>query len=216
MSRKRSTACLGSSLVEVVVSTLLVGLVLVTALDGVGSAVRTTRALSDQLDGHAYAAELMAEILSKPYTDPEEGDANATFGIESDEPSPATNRLALDDIDDFNGWTEGSALATREGAARMDTAGWGRAVEVVKLNHNNATSVIGDSASDKGVRRITVTVTSPTGQVTTLQTIRAAAGAMEQQPAGDTTYVTGVEIQLQTTNQSVTATGSLLNHATAP
>ena len=205
----------GNTLIEVTVSLLLVGVVLVAALRTTGGVAKATLAASTQLDAQLMAGELMAEMLAMPYFDPQAADENELFGIEAGEPSPV-NRAGFDDLDDYNGWVEGSALQTRDGAARMDTAGWGRSATVEKVDASNPTAPLGNAAIDQGVRRITVTVTSPIGDTTTLQSIRALHGAMEQPPAVDTTFVTGVIVELTTGTTAVTDATAILNHASGP
>ncbi|MEM6798853.1 MAG: hypothetical protein AAF589_05005 [Planctomycetota bacterium] len=216
MNATPRTSRTGTSLIEVAVSTLLIGIVLVAALDSTGSAVRTTTALSQDLSGETYAAELLEEIMAMPYYDPEAAGPDENFGIEADEPSSPVNRLSFDDIDDYDGWTEGAALAWRSGAARMDTAGWGRVVAVGKIGNDDPTTLLGDNAIDSGARRITVTVTSPSGEVSTLQALRSLGGAMQQAPLSDTTYVTGVLLDISATGGAVSEAVSVLNHASAP
>ncbi|MEM8865197.1 MAG: prepilin-type N-terminal cleavage/methylation domain-containing protein [Planctomycetota bacterium] len=206
----------GMSLIEVVVSTMLVAVVLVGALNTAGNAIQTSVAASTQLEGHTYAAEMLAEIMAMPYCDPEENDPDGTFGIESDEDTSPANRLLFDDLDDYDDWTEPSALAWRDGAARLDTAGWGRSVTVVKLQKRKVTDTHDDGHNDDDTRLITVEVTSPDGQTTTLQGIRSVAGAVEQEPPLSGVYVTGVLLEIAT-NEVATSDGvSLLNHASAP
>lgn len=214
--QKQKPTRAGTSLLEVVVSTLMVGVVLVAAMKTVGSVSRVAIESGTALDGQIVAGEMIAEVLAMPYHDPELANADLNFGIESDEPSPAPNRLAFDDLDDYDGWVEGSALATRAGAARMDTAGWGRQVEVEKLSPDDPTSTLADNAVDQGVRRVTVRATSPTGEVTTLQAIRSVVGAIEQSPAADSTIVTGVLINLTTGTAAVSDATPLINHASGP
>ncbi|MEM6330612.1 MAG: hypothetical protein AAF790_10225 [Planctomycetota bacterium] len=195
---------------------MLIGLVLVAALNSAGMAVRTANQLSARGPAGAYAAELLEEVLAMPYHDPQSTGPDDYFGIEPGEPSSPVNRLAFDDVDDYDGWSEPSALTWRDGAARLDTAGWGRSVEVVKISLGNASTTLTDGATDTGARRVTVTVTSPTGETTSLSACRSLGGALQQAPAVDTNCVTAVMIDLTSSAGNVSQAVSILNHAAAP
>ncbi|HVT79556.1 MAG TPA: hypothetical protein VHM90_02775, partial [Phycisphaerae bacterium] len=58
------------------------------------------------------------------------------------------------DVDDFNGWSE-SPPQDRAGNPMQDLAGWSRSVRVDFVSIANPTTV---SATDAGLKRITVTV----------------------------------------------------------
>ncbi|MEN1681096.1 MAG: hypothetical protein AAGJ46_16030 [Planctomycetota bacterium] len=214
--QKPTPARQGTSLVEVSISTLLVGVVLVAALNCSGIAVKCTKVATEELSGEVYAYEMLAEIAAAAYHDPEAANANEDWGIEPDEPDPPTNRLAFDDVDDYDGWTEGSALAWRNGAARMDTAGWSRGVTVEKVSPTDVNQERADNSYDLGVRRVRVTVTSPTGEITRRFAYFSASGAMEQTPGADTTFITGVLIELQASGATSSGGTAVLNHATGP
>jgi Tfp pilus assembly protein PilV len=86
---------------EVVVSTLIVGVMTVAALNGLGSTTRSSELAGNRGIAAGLADDLMAEILSAPYSDPS---GTAVFGLESGESNGS--RAAFDDVDDYNGWTE--------------------------------------------------------------------------------------------------------------
>ena len=86
----------GFSLVEVVVSSLLVGLVLVGAMDCLGAVIRGRMSTSDSGRGEQFAQELMTEILSQNYQEPVD---TPTFGRESSE--SGGSRPDWDDVDGF-------------------------------------------------------------------------------------------------------------------
>ena len=70
----------GIHLIEVIVSTLLIGLVTVTSLKTVGGVFRTWNITVDQYDGTELAQQLMSEILQQSYKEP--GASDPTFGID--------------------------------------------------------------------------------------------------------------------------------------
>jgi len=66
----------GITLVEVTVSTLLVGMLVVASLQSVANIGRTWTATNQLVDGQALTQELIPEMLAQNYTDPT--DPNAT------------------------------------------------------------------------------------------------------------------------------------------
>ena len=86
----------GVSLAEVMISSMLVGVVLVGALNVTGSAVKTRRLNADRDDGPQLAVELLAEVMSKSYEEPD--GPTGLLGLDSTEASPREN---FDDIDDL-------------------------------------------------------------------------------------------------------------------
>lgn len=137
------------STLEVVVSTMLIAVVSVGAMNCLGATVRsrtsTSTALKDQLRAH----QLMTEILSKSYQDP---GLLPLFGPELGELTGT--RSAFDDVDDYSGWNE-SPLKSPNGAAILNGGGlrWRVQVELVQRSNPAVLSLI-----DQGVKRITVTV----------------------------------------------------------
>jgi hypothetical protein len=199
----------GVSLAEVVVSTLLVALVLVTSMHSVGGVIRTWQASAAQHDGFTLAADLMTEILQAWYIEP---DDTPTFGRESGE--SGSDRTNWDDTDDYKGWLS-SPPEAKDGTALSGYIGWTREVQVKKVTVGDPNSVLGDSDSDTGIRRITVTVTDPSGRQTSLVAIRNQIGVMEQAPDEDGTFVVwvGSELQVGAGGQAVRSGTNVTNHA---
>ena len=139
----------GLSLVEVVISTLLVGVLLVGSMNMVASAFRSWQSDADRVDGHALANELMGEILQAFYEDQEE--ATTALGCEPSE--PGSSRAAFDDVDDFDGWSS-SPPAGRDGTPLTNSMGWKRTVQVEWVDPSDLGEV---SAAETGVKRVTVT-----------------------------------------------------------
>ena len=91
----------GLSLIEVVASTLIVGMMSVAALNSLGSATRSAESIGNRAVALGLADDLMTEILQQPYSDL---DTTPIMGLELVE-STGT-RYAFDDVDDYNGWSE--------------------------------------------------------------------------------------------------------------
>jgi type II secretory pathway pseudopilin PulG len=143
--RRRS----GLGLIEVVMSTLLVGVVLVGAMNLLGAVVRGRTKAADAARAQQFAQQLMNDILNTAYGEGGSlGPDNVLILL-----VPET-RNQFDDVDDFNLWWE-SPLLTRSGGIIPNTSGWRRSVEVAWVNPSNPGVVVG---SNQGLKRITVTV----------------------------------------------------------
>ncbi|RIK79176.1 MAG: hypothetical protein DCC67_10760 [Planctomycetota bacterium] len=139
----------GLSLVETVVSAMLVAVVLLGSMDLLGAVTRDRTATSDKIRGDLMAHGLMAEILSSRYVD--EG-ALPLFGPELGEATG--NRSSFDDVDDYNGWSA-SPPQDRNGAEMPNGSGWRHAATVEFVLADSPATV---SLLDTGVKRITVVV----------------------------------------------------------
>jgi hypothetical protein len=91
----------GLSLIEVVASTLIVGLMAVAALNSLGAATRSSNSIGNRAVALGLADDLMTEILQLPYSDPNQ---TPVHGPESGE--AAVFKYLFDDVDDYNNWSE--------------------------------------------------------------------------------------------------------------
>jgi len=210
MYRSQHQCRLGLSLVEVAVSSLLVGTVAIGSLSMLGASVRTQTATNNLLDGPRLADELLAEIMSMPYEDPTE--TGAALGLDSDE--LGTSRTDFDDVDDYVSWSN-SPPEDKDGNEHTEYVGWSRSVTVgwARLLNGNIFN-----GYDTGLKRILVTVTSPEGDLTTRFGFRFKEGSLEQAPTVDKTVVTYVKTHLSlgtAANPEILST-NLLNHVEDP
>ncbi|MCG8448026.1 MAG: prepilin-type N-terminal cleavage/methylation domain-containing protein [Pirellulales bacterium] len=199
----------GFSMVEIVVATLLVGIVVVGSLSTLGAAVRTQTTSSKLADGPLLAEQLLAEIMSMPFEDPEDG--GSSLGLNSGE--SGGNRLDFDDVDDFHGWSP-SNVQTRDGTVLSEYAGWTRAAVVQWANRFS-----GDwRSTESSLKRIFVTVVSPDGVITQRFALRSQHGALEQAPILDKNVVTQLEgtLVIGAGGAQVSKTSNLLNHVEDP
>lgn len=139
----------GLSMVEVVVSILIVGVMAAAAMRTIGAARMGQYRAAVGSHGQMLAQELMSEILAQAYAEPTD---TATFGRESGE--SATSRADYDDVDDYHGWSA-SPPQTADGRPYADLADFTRSVTVTRVNTNNPDQSV---SGDTGVKRITVTV----------------------------------------------------------
>lgn len=138
----------GLTLVEAVMACLVVSILLVAALRAAGTASIYQYKTADRARARSLAGQLLTDILSLSYEDP----SAPVFGLESGESS--NSKINYEDVDDFNGWTE-SPPQDRDGVAMDELSNWQRSVSVAWVSNTTPTTV---SATETGVKRITVTV----------------------------------------------------------
>jgi MSHA pilin protein MshD len=156
----------GFSLVEVVIATLVVGLVMVAALNSVGAYIRGQQHVANRGRAVMLANDLMTEILTRSYEEP---DDSPVFGPEPGE--GAVSRADYDDVDDYHGLNNSPPL-DRNGAPLAGGDPWQRAVTVEYVDPDSPGTTVG---SDQGVKRITVTVYRDDTELARLVTLRARA-----------------------------------------
>lgn len=188
-SHTRRRSPLGAfTLVEVVISLLVVGIMLVAALNTVGGVFRTYAIAQERQQGDALAMELMAEILHERYEDP---NGSPAFGLEAGESSAL--RAGYDDVDDYDGWSA-YPPRSRDGTALAGAKTWTREVTVEWVDVLDPTVVVG---GDSGLKRITVVATSERGTQFTRVALRGAAGMLELAPPEDRTYIAALHASLR-------------------
>ena len=139
------------TLTEVVVSTMIVGLMTVAALDGLGSTTRSSELAGNRGIALGLADDLMAEILITPYSDPS---GTAVFGTEPGEAAPRKN---FDDVDDFNGWNRKPATDAEFDIPLDDRAAYRQRVIVEKVVPTNPAQLTAGNV-DQGAKRIRVVI----------------------------------------------------------
>jgi MSHA pilin protein MshD len=146
---QRLTITRGLTLVEAMVAMTIVSVLLVAAMRAVGGAGLNQYKNAERVTAAMLADGLMAEILSKSYADPNQ---TPSFGVESGE----TSRSLYDDVDDYNGYAETSSPKDSAGTTVAGST-WARSVVVDRVVAATPSTV---SATETGVKRITITVTN--------------------------------------------------------
>ena len=197
----------GISLVEVVISTLVVGGMLVTALNTLGAVYRSQSINSTRMIGPGLAQELMSEVLAMPYQDPE--GVGAGNSVEVGEVTTA--RAGFDDIDDYHNWKSANACA-KDGTVHTGFSGWQRKVNVYWADPLSGSNW----PSETGLKKIHVTVSDPAGNVYELYALRWKEGMLEQTPEKDTTVVAwiGAQLHLGKSTQPACMGTNICNQAT--
>ncbi len=196
----------GLSLIEVVVSTVIVAFIITASLQTVATAISVRAQTSELQLGPALAQDLMSEILQHPYTDPDT--PNGSIGTEIGE---GAARNLFDDIDDYDGWFSTPSPSARGGNALPGTNGWERSVSVSFVDP----ATLSPAASDLGLKRIVVTATPPSGNATVIEALRSTTGANERRPHADRTIVSGAVLSIELTTGSTAEYSSSFsrNHA---
>jgi MSHA pilin protein MshD len=148
-SRRRSSWA-AFTLVEAVVSMLVVGVMMVAVLGTVGASSRGLQSMQERGKGALLARQLMSEIMVQYYEEPLD---TVIFGKESGE--SGSSRAGYDDVDDYNGWSA-SPPQNKDGTVIPNLDGWARRVAV---EWAVSADLAQKAASDTGIKRITVTVT---------------------------------------------------------
>ena len=146
----------GLNQAEVVVSTVIVGILMVSCFSTIAASRRSQMSESNEVRGLAIANALMAEITQMPMREPS---CDCGFGSEAGE--SGANRLNFDDVDDYKNFVD-SPPKSRNGTACVGYSDLSRSItiDMVTIADWNATSVV-----YAGVYRITVKVLRGTLEV---------------------------------------------------
>jgi MSHA pilin protein MshD len=124
------------SLIEVVASTMIVGMMSVAALNSLGAATKSSQSIGNRAVALGLADELMAEIVQENYEEPTQ---TVTFGRESGE--SATVRSTYDDVDDYNGWNQ-SPPRYRDGTVMPSRGGWRHRVVITRVSPSDPSQAV--------------------------------------------------------------------------
>lgn len=141
----------GLTLVEVVVATMLTGMVALAALKTLGAATRASLDTTQRAFAASLAHNLLEEILDQEFIDRGE---NPTFGAESGEGD--TTREDFDDVDDYHEW-DASPPVEKDGTAIANGTGWRRKVIIQHVEGVNLDQAVSGS-QDTGTKLIKVHV----------------------------------------------------------
>lgn len=159
-------ACPAFSMVETLISIILVGGLLVAVLNTTGAAMLGQQSMADRGVGCLLAQELMTEVFGQAYDEPEDVIA---FGTEAGE--SGGSRADFDDVDDYHGW-EASPPQRKDGTEIPDRTGWRR---LVTVNYVDPDLLTEPDLDDWGSKRITVTVENNGVLVASLVAVRTSA-----------------------------------------
>lgn len=152
----------GISLIETVLSLLILGGAFVALLNTVGSA-RTAQAIAAERQfANVLAEDLMAEVLAQ-----QTYQEDITIGPELDE--LLGTRSGFDDVDDYHGWSA-TPPVDPDGTAILGAEGYTRQVEVAYRMLANTND---NSPTDQGILLVKITVKRGDKTVATLRGLRS-------------------------------------------
>lgn len=154
------------SMIEVALSTVIIAVVLLSAMNMVGAAGTSMSSMANRATGTLLAEQLMAEILEQAYEEPSLGPGS--FGIEAVE-AVTGDRSLYDDVDDYYKWSA-SPPQNKGGSLIADRSAWRRSVIVAYVNPADLTQTLETSS---GVKRVTVMVSFNNVLITSMVALRA-------------------------------------------
>jgi len=151
----------GLTLMEVVISSFLVGTVLITSLSTTASWRRYNQQNREREITRRLAEELVSEITSTGFMNPNSTTPGA-LGREAGELS--TSRANWNDVDDYHGMAE-TIVRDKSGVGVADATGYVRAVTIKAASPIvSAPGYLVNENLASPLRSVIVTVTSPTRQ----------------------------------------------------
>jgi len=213
----------GWTLVEVMVSAMLVGVLIVPTI---GVFIRTANNYyRESVRDRAWqlGQELMNEIMTRAWEDPTA--TGRRFGRETNE--SVNNRQEWDDIDDYDGLVERPPV-DETGVPLSNSGSYERRVEVhyvradgsmekIQLANDALPSVDRASGQDtfnpitnpRPFKIVTVTVQGPVGTPIQLSALRYIDGLNEQLPFVRSQTIQKVQIEIQSTTNGVSGRNSV-------
>lgn len=137
------------TLMEVTVATVIVGFVLVAALNTLARTRQGEAVMSDRGRAALLAEAMLSEIVRLPYDDPD----GATLILGPEPGESGATRVGFDDVDDYNGWAAAPSLLN--GTAISGYAGWTVEVAVRRVGESSFDATL---LLDQGIKRVTVTI----------------------------------------------------------
>lgn len=144
----RPARCDGFTMIEVVMSLIVVAVLLAAVLNAVGASRTSLSTVADRAHATALAEQMCSEILAHAYRDPT---APQTFGPTHNETTG--DRSAFDDVDDYHQWSASPPEAP-DGTPLENVEHLRRSVTVTPVDSAGLT----EADEDTGIKRVTVTV----------------------------------------------------------
>ena len=185
----------GLTLVEAAISVVILAVLITMVLNTFGSLAKARQLGLSRNIATGLANQLLSEVVQNFYVDPS---GPSVFGPETGE--AGTSRAQFDDVDDYHNWTE-SPPQFKDGSTIPGLVGWARKVTV---EHIDPDTMAPSGATDRGVKKISVTVTDPRGVSTTVVALRSKAGVYDVRPVSQTKCVGWVGVALQIGSDSST------------
>jgi Tfp pilus assembly protein PilE len=174
----------GFTMVEAALSVGIVGVLMVASTSTFSTIAHGRQQQVESRLAYMVGQQLMAEIMQGYF---QQQATTPVFG-----PVAGQTRSQFNYVDAYNGYTAAPPVS-QAGAALTDYTGWKESVVVSYVDPSNPASSISSST----LKRITVTITAPSGKTYQLVGLRSQYGAYEFQPTVQTNYITGVSVSLK-------------------
>lgn len=143
------------TLAETALATLLVGMLVVGSSQSLTASFRTHKFAQSRVRATFLAEQLLIEVSALSWSDPNKPASAGTIGRDTGDPTTVVRRNQLDDMDDFDNWTE--QPVARDGSSMIGVSSLQRKIAVENISAADPTVVVADNV-DTGIRRITATV----------------------------------------------------------
>lgn len=164
----------GFTLVEAAVSIVIVGVMFVAALTTVGAAAQGRHVQAEWRQADTLARSLLGEIVRADY-----GATSGSLVSLVVVGGGAQDRSNWSSIDDYDGLDD-SPPADRTGKTLAGySSAWRRHVKIERVKPTDPSGP-GTGSTDYGLKRITVTVTAPSGKTTALAALCSRWGCSQQ------------------------------------
>ena len=148
---RRKLVGIGLSYVEVLLASVIMAVLLVSAVRIFGNIGRSSRMVADQDSAARLALEMIQEIKQLPYKDPASA-IQGDLGPETDE--KGSYRSLFDDVDDYHGWSA-SPPQDRTGEDLIPYSHLTRNVKVYFADAGNFKQPV---LSDEGFKAVAITI----------------------------------------------------------
>ena len=162
VSNRRDTSTRGVTLIELVLSIVILGIALGTLVVGVAGETESRGALLERDRAIRLARSMMDEILAAAFEDPDE--TAGSFGTEEGA------RSTYDDVDDYDGHSSTPPVDATS-TAIPGASGFARSVLVWNVDEALPSQARSDGST--GLKHIRVSVLSPAGETLFLDALRA-------------------------------------------
>ncbi len=194
----------GVTLIEIMISLILVSTVLLVSLTASANLLRNSAVQRAAADAEGLANQILDEISALDFRDRED----PVFGLESTE--NAADRTTYDDVDDYHGYVA-SPPSHRDGTPIEGYTGWSFSVSILSAEPD-ATGIVTSNDDQQPLRVITVNCTAPDGTVFDESTLVAE---VPSDIPDSTSYHRWRQIKLQFPSRDLTVTSPLRNHPDA-
>lgn len=177
------------TLIEVLVSLVIVSVMLVAALQTVGATAGGRQIRAQRSLGVRLAEQLAGEILVAHFDEPDGG--STTLGRDGGEVDD--DRIAWDDVDDYDGW-KSVPPRLKDGTTVDGAVGWERSVVVKYVDPADPDVPV---AGPTTLKRVVVTAKAPSGVSTSIATLCARDGLATHEPVLTNDYLDAVHLTIE-------------------